>query len=438
MKLPVTEYVQRRQQLLSMMQEGAVAVLPSAGLKTRNKDTHFAFRQDSDFLYLSGFNEPDAVMVLIPGRAAGEAILFCNEKDPLKELWDGKRLGPEGVVSELQFDDAFPIDDIDEILPGLLEGASRVYYALGKDQAFDASMMEWLNTLKAKARSGATPPGEFVDLDHYLHEMRLIKSKAEIELMQHAATISAEAHCAAMKAGPCSDYEFQLEAEIQAHCVRSGARFQAYTPIVGAGENACILHYTENDQAMSKNDLVLIDAGCELDGYASDITRTFPVGGKFSEEQKALYNVVLEAQYAAIEVARVGNSWDQPHNETVRVITEGLVDLGLLKGDVAQLIEAGAYRDFYMHRAGHWLGLDVHDVGAYKIDDQWRLLEEGMVMTIEPGIYVSPKNENVEERWRGIGIRIEDDVVITRGKPKILTSAVPKTVDDIEALMAQA
>lgn len=435
MKIPVKEFVLRRKQLLALMQPGSVAVLPSASLLTRNNDAHFAFRQDSDFWYLSGFTEPKAVMVLIPGREQGECLLFCNERDPLKELWDGKRLGPEGVTEKLKFDDAFPIDDIDDILPGLLEGSSRVYYALGKDTAFDARMMEWLNTLKAKTRSGAIPPGEFVDLDHHLHEMRLIKSKVEIDQMAVAAKISAEAHIAAMKAAPTAQYEYQLESALISHCVNSGARFQAYEPIVGSGDNACILHYNNNDEAIGDTDLVLIDAGCELDGYASDITRTFPASGKFTEAQKALYELVLKSQYAAIDAVKEGNSWNQPHDVTVRVITEGLVELGLLEGDVDQLIADGKYTDFYMHRAGHWLGMDVHDVGAYKIEGEWRLLEAGMVLTIEPGIYVSPNNDKVDPKWRGIGIRIEDDVVVTKGKPLVLTSGVPKTVAEIEALM---
>lgn len=436
MKLPLSEYSERRKVLLGLLEPGSVAVLSSAKMYIRNRDAEFAFRQDSDFLYLSGFNEPNAVMVLIPGREAGETILFCNDKDPLRELWDGIRLGPEGVVEILGFDDAFPIDDIDEILPGLLESASRVYYALGKDAGFDGRMMEWLNTLKAQVRAGAKPPGEFVDLDRELHEMRLIKSKPELELMQAAAVISANAHSAAMKVAPRSRYEYELEASFLHECIKSGARFQAYTPIVGSGKNACILHYTENSDEIAEGSLVLIDAGCELDGYASDITRTFPANGKFSSPQKALYELVLKAQLAAIDVCLAGNSWNMPHDVTVRVITEGLLELGLLKGDVEDLIESKAYNDFYMHRAGHWLGLDVHDVGSYKIDDQWRLLEPGMVLTVEPGIYVSPNNDSVDECWRGIGIRIEDDIVITSTKPLVLTQAVPKTVDAIEALMA--
>lgn len=422
--------------MLALMAADSIAIIPSAKLQRRNRDVDHVFRQDSDFWYLTGHTEPDSVLVLLPGRAQGESILFCNERDPQRELWDGLRLGPEGVVSSLGLDDAFPIGDIDDILPGLLEGRARVYYAMGKDKDFDAKLMEWLNVLRAQVRSGAEPPGEFVDLDHHLHELRLIKSAAEIKQMQAAAAISARAHCRAMQACKPDSYEYELEAELVHEFMRSGAKLQAYPSIVGAGRNACILHYIENGAQAQAGDLVLIDAGCELDGYAADITRTFPVSGKFSAPQKALYDIVLAAQLAAIDCVRPGRTWNEAHDVTVQIITEGLVDLGLLQGEVAELIETKAYTDFYMHRAGHWLGMDVHDVGSYRIDEQWRELEVGMVLTVEPGIYVAPDNVKVDEKWRGIGIRIEDDVAVTAKGPLVLTSGVPKTSAEIEALMA--
>ncbi len=436
MKIPVAEYARRRKALLSTMDEGSIAIIPSAKQYIRNRDVEFAFRQDSDFWYLSGHVEPCSVMVLMPGRSQGECIMFCNERDPERELWDGIRLGPQGVVDTLGFDDAFPIADIDDILPGLIEGRSRVYYAMGKAPEFDARLMDWFNTLRLQVRSGAIPPGEFVDLDHYLHELRLIKTAVEIKQMKAAAVISVNAHKRAMTRCKASQYEYQLEGEILSEFMASGARNVAYPSIVGAGNNACILHYTDNNGPLNSGDLVLIDAGCELDGYASDITRTFPVSGVFSEPQKALYNIVLQSQYAAIDRVRAGCSWNDSHDVTVKVITQGLIDLGLLNGELDELIERRAYIDFYMHRAGHWLGMDVHDVGVYKIDDQWRELEVGMVLTIEPGIYVSPNNMNVDPKWRGIGIRIEDDVVVTDGEPLVLTDGVPKTVEEIEAFMA--
>ena len=397
----------------------------------------FPFRQDSDFYYLSGFDEPESVLVLLPGRAQGQCLMFCRERDVEKELWTGRRLGPEGVCDKLGFDDAFPIGDIDEILPGLIEGRGRMYYAMGKAPGFDRKIMNWVNTIRSKARSGAHPPGEFVDLDHLLHELRLIKSAAEIKLMRRAAKISARAHIRAMELSESGVYEYQLEAELLHEFYRSGSQGWAYPPIVGAGENACILHYTANRSRMRNGDLVLIDAGCELDYYAADITRTFPVNGRFSKAQRQLYELCLAAQQAAIACIRPGVSWNKPHDVTVRVITEGLVSLGLLRGQIKRLINTGAYRRFYMHRAGHWLGMDVHDVGDYKIGDEWRLLEPGMVLTVEPGIYVSPGDTRVAKKWRGIGIRIEDDVVVTDDGCEVLSSDVPKQVDEIEEQMSR-
>lgn len=430
------EFARRRRDLMSLMVPNSIAIIAAAPERIRSNDTEYRYRQNSDFYYLTGFNEPEAVLALIPGRRQGQFILFCRDRDPAREIWDGYRAGPQGVVDHYGADDAFPIGDIDEILPGLIEGRERVYYCVGKEPDFDRQLMEWVNTIRARARAGAIPPAEFVDLDHLVHEMRLFKSAAELKVMARSGKIAARAHCRAMQVCKPGLFEYQLQAEIEHEFAMAGAEFPAYSSIVGGGANGCILHYIENRAVLNDGDLVLIDAGCEYQGYASDITRTFPVNGRFSPEQKVLYNIVLEAQYAAIDAVRAGNHWNEPHDATVQVITEGLVDAGLLKGKVADLIEAGAYRDFYMHRAGHWLGMDVHDAGDYKVDHQWRLLEPGMVMTVEPGLYVAPDNANVAEKWRGIGIRIEDNVAITNRGTEILTSEVPKSIDDIQALMA--
>ena len=437
MRISRTEFARRRKQLMAQMEPNSIAIVPAAPERPRSRDTEYHYRQDSDFLYLSGFEEPQAVLVLIPGRDHGEYVLFVRERNREREIWDGYRAGPEGACSEFDADDAFPIDDIDEILPGLLEGRQRVYYSMGKDSEFDKHVMDWVNTIRAKVRSGATPPGEFLDLSHFLNDMRLFKSAAELRVMKEAGEISARAHVRAMKASKPGVMEYQLEAEIIHEFQMSGARFPAYNSIVGGGKNGCILHYIENSASLKNGDLVLIDAGCELDYYAADITRTFPVNGKFSPEQKALYDICLQAQLEAIAECKPGKHWNDPHEATVRVITEGLVKVGLLEGDVKELIASEAYKEFYMHRAGHWLGMDVHDVGDYKVGGEWRVLEPGMVMTVEPGIYVAPDNERVAKKWRGIGIRIEDDVVITKDGNEVLTKDVPKTVAEIEALMAQ-
>ncbi|MEX2364964.1 MAG: Xaa-Pro aminopeptidase [Pseudohongiellaceae bacterium] len=438
MKIKKTEYVKRRKNLMAHMEPNSIAILASANTVLRNGDSEYPFRQSSDLYYLTGFSEAESVLVLIPGRKQGESLLFCQEKDPLKELWTGKLMGPEAAVEALGVDDAFPVSDIDDILPGLIEGRERVYYAMGKDEHFDHQVMDWVKVIRSKVRSGAQSPGEFMVLDHLLHEMRLIKSKAELELMRHSAQIAARAHKRAMQACVPGKYEYELEAEYLYEFTRAGCRAPAYSSIVAGGANACILHYTENNAELKNGEMVLIDAGCEYQHYASDITRTFPVGGKFSPEQKAIYELVLDAQLAAIEAVKPGNHWDAPHNTTVQVLTSGLVKLGLLKGRVSKLIEKESYKDFYMHRAGHWLGIDVHDVGDYKIDGKWRLLEPGMVLTVEPGLYIAPDNKNVDKKWRGIGVRIEDDVAVTRDGCDVLSKGLPKTVADIETFMAQA
>lgn len=434
--IPVKEFADRRRKLMELMAPDSIAIVPAAPECVRNRDVHHPFRQDSDFQYLSGFGEPEAVLVLIPGREHGESVLFCKERNPEKELWDGFLAGPEGAIGTFGLDDAFPIADIDDILPGMIEGRSRVYYPLGKDHNFDARVMDWIKVIRSKVRAGAHPPGEFVALEHLLHDLRLYKSANEIKVMAKAGEISAEAHRRAMKRARRGGHEYNLEAELIHTFMEHGARSTAYPSIVGSGANGCILHYIENSAPLNAGDLVLIDAGCELECYASDITRTFPVSGRFSAEQKALYEVVLSAQYAAIDAVRPGNHWNHPHEAALRVLTGGLIDLGLLSGSVEDAIANEAYKPFFMHRTGHWLGLDVHDVGDYKVGGAWRELEPGMALTVEPGLYIAPDNTTVDAKWRGIGIRIEDDVVVTREGCRVLTNAVPKTIPEIEALMA--
>ena len=436
--IPKSEYARRRKALMAQMEPNSIAILPAAPVYIRNRDVEHVYRQDSDFQYLTGFPEPEAVMALIPGREHGEYVLFCRERDPERELWDGLRAGQDGAISKFGADDAFPIGDIDDILPGLIEGRERVYCAIGCNQEFDHRLMEWVNHIRAKARLGATPPNEFVALNHLLHDMRLYKSAAEVKVMKEAAEISARAHVRAMQASRAGLFEYHLEAELDYEFRKGGAKMPAYGSIVAAGKNACILHYRENDAPLKDGDLVLIDAGCEIDCYASDITRTFPVSGRFSPEQKAIYELVLASQEAAFKEIAPGKHWNEAHEATVRVITAGLVELGLLSGDVDELIASEAYKPFYMHRAGHWLGMDVHDVGDYKVGGEWRVLEVGMAMTVEPGIYIAPDNDKVAKKWRGIGVRIEDDVVVTKKGCEILTGGVPKTVAEIEALMAAA
>ena len=435
MSLPASEFARRRRQLMRMMGQDAIAILPAARPKRRNRDVEYPFRQDSDFLYLTGFPEPEAVMVLVPGRRQGQYLLFCRERDPEQETWHGRRAGLEGAVEHYGADDAFPIGDIDDILPGLLEDRERVYYTMGCDKDFDDRLMGWINQIRSQTRSGAQPPHEFVSLAWLVHEMRLFKSAAEIRAMKKAARVSMAAHRRAMRICRPGRHEYEIEAELL-HEFRRNAMEPAYPSIVGGGDNACILHYVDNCAPLQDGDLLLIDAGAEYQGYASDITRTFPVNGRFTKEQRALYALVLKAQQAAIRKVRPGNHWNDPHMAAVRTLTRGLVELGLLKGRVPQLVKEGAYRRFYMHRTGHWLGLDVHDVGDYRIDDQWRELEPGMVLTVEPGLYIAPGSKGVARKWWGIGIRIEDDVLVTRDGCEVLTADLPSDPDAIEALMA--
>jgi Xaa-Pro aminopeptidase len=417
-----------------MVGEDGIAVLPSAPVRRRSRDVEYRYRQDSDFYYLTGFAEPDSVAILAPGRENGEYVVFCRERDPLKERWDGSRAGPEGAVEFFDADDAFPIDDIDDILPGMLESRNRVYYTMGAYAEFDQQLTEWVKSLKNRESSGIHTPHEFIALDHILHDMRLYKSRAEIAAMRKAARIAVDAHKRAMRSVRPGLYEYEVEAEYIHEFRRHDATI-SYAPIVGTGANACTLHYVDNRAELKDGDLLLVDAGCEFDYYASDITRTMPVNGRFSPEQRAVYEIVLEAQLAAIEKTVKGNHWNDPHDAAVRIITRGLKKIGLLKGTLPKLIKDQAYREFFMHRTGHWLGMDVHDVGDYKVGDEWRFLEAGMVTTVEPGIYIADSRK-VPARWRNIGVRIEDDVAVTSNGPDVLSKGLPKDPDEIEKLMA--
>ena len=428
------EFAKRRKQLMRMVGNDGIAILPAAPIRIRSRDVEYRYRQDSDFYYLTGFAEPQSVAILAPGRDNGEFVLFCRERDELKEKWDGSMAGPDGVVDYFGADDAFPIDDIDDILPGIMESRSRVYYTMGAYPDFDAHIADWVNSLRSLEATGIHTPHEFVALDHILHDMRLYKSRAEISAMRKAAKIAVAAHKRAMSRVRAGMHEYEVEAEY-VHEFRRQKAGLSYNPIVGAGANACTLHYIANDGVLADGDLLLVDAGCEFDYYASDVTRTFPVNGRFSPEQRAVYEIVLEAQLAAIEMTVVGNQWDEPHDMAVRIITRGLKKLGLLDGTLNRLIRDGAYRRFFMHKTGHWLGMDVHDVGDYRVGDEWRLLEPGMVTTVEPGIYIAA-DRDIPARWRNIGIRIEDDVAISNNGPDVLTKGLAKDPDDIEKLMA--
>lgn len=429
------EFARRRKQLMRMADEDAILVLPSAPERVRSHDTHYPYRQDSDFWYLSGFPEPESVLVLVPGRKHGEVLLFCRERDPEREAWDGPRAGPEGAVDAYGVDDAYPVGDLDEILPGLLEGRSRVYYHFGRDTEFDLKLIGWVNRVRSQVRHGAQPPHEFLELGHLLHELRLFKSAAELKLLRRSAAIAAEAQLAAMRATRPGGHEYEVEAALQ-YTYRRHNAVAAYEPIVGAGANGCVLHYRANSAPLADGDLLLCDAGAEYAGYASDITRTWPVNGRYSKEQRALHDLVLAAQAAAMAQARPGRPWIAGHEAAVEVLTEGLLSLGLLKGSLRAALASGAYKKFYMHKTGHWLGLDVHDVGEYKLAGDYRELEPGMVFTIEPGLYIAPGSKGVPAKWQGIGIRIEDDVAITRDGHEVLTDGVPRDADAIEAVLA--
>ena len=412
----------------------AALLVAAAPERIRNADAAWPYRQDSDFHYLTGFAEADAVLALLPGRAHGEAVLFCRERDPAHERWHGEVTGTERAVSAYGLDDAFPIEDIDDILPGMIEGRARVYCHFGREPDFDARLLGWMRRLR-QLRGGGVVPKEFVALGHLLHDLRLYKSRGELKLMREAATIAAQAHLAAMHAARPGRFEYEVEAELL-RVMRSAGAVPAFPPIVAGGSNACTMHYLANRAPLKDGELLLIDAGAEVECYASDITRTFPLSGRWSREQRALYEVVLAAQQAAIEQVQPGHPFDAAHHAAVRVIAEGLCALGLLKGSADGAIESGAYKAFFPSKTGHWLGLDVHDVGDYRVDGEPRLLEAGMVVTVEPGIYVPPDLRGVAERWRGIGIRIEDDVAVTAAGHEVLSAAVPKEPVEIERVLA--
>ena len=430
------EFLKRRKKLMDMLGDDSIAILPAAPEKIRNRDVAYRYRQDSDFYYLTGFAEPEAVVALIPGRSQGEFVLFCRERNREQEIWHGARAGLEGACTDYGADDAYPVTDLDDILPGLLENRERIYYTMGNDTVFDQRVLGWVNQVRGKARSGIHAPEQFVSLNNILHDMRLYKSRHEISMLRKAAAISANAHVRAMRSCRPGKTEYQIEAELVHEFMRQGARSAAYPSIVGSGANSCVLHYIDNTRELEDGDILLIDAGAEYESYASDVTRTFPVNGRFSRPQKAVYEVVLAAQLAAIDAVRPGNHWAQPHDAAVGVLTEGLVALGILKGKPKTLIKEKAYSRYFMHKTGHWLGMDVHDVGDYKVGEEWRLLEPGMVMTVEPGLYFPPQ-KGLARKWWNTGVRIEDDVLVTKAGHEVLSSDAPKGITEIEALMAQ-
>ena len=432
----IVEFQQRRAKLLANMGEG-IAIIPTALELIRNRDSHYPYRFDSYFYYLTGFKEPEALLVLIAGKE-NKSILFCRDKDMEREIWDGFRYGADAAKTEFGFDETYSFNQLDEILPKLLGNQAKLFYSLGADAAWDARVTGWLNQVKAQARTGISAPDEVFDVRKLVDEMRLYKSAYEIEMMRRSANIAAAAHLRAMQKVRAGKMEYEIEAEFLHEFYRKGAQAPAYTSIVAGGANACTLHYNANNCELNHGDLLLIDAGCELDGYASDITRTFPVNGKFSSAQKDVYELVLAAQAAAIAKVNVNNHWNAPHEAALDVLAQGFIDLKLCKGSKDAVLESGDYRQFYMHRTGHWLGLDVHDAGEYKDKaGNWRKLEAGMMLTVEPGCYIRPA-DNVPEHFWNIGIRIEDDALVTQNGCEIITKDAPKTVAEIESIMASS
>ncbi len=436
----ITEFKNRRLALMQTMQAG-IAIIPTSSEAIRSRDSHYPYRFDSYFYYLTGFKEPESLLVLLAGDVykgqSPKSILFCRDKDMEREIWDGFRFGPAAAVVEFGFDEAYSITQLDEILPNILANQSKLFYSLGVDTVWDARVTGWLNQVKAQVRTGVSAPDDIADVRKLLDEMRLFKSPAEQALMRRSASIAAGAHKRAMQTVRAGKMEYEIEAEFLHEFYRSGAQAPAYTSIVAGGANACTLHYNANNARLNDGDLLLIDAGCELDGYASDITRTFPVNGKFSSAQKDVYELVLTAQAAAISKVNTNSHWNTPHEAALDVLVQGFIDFGWCKGSKDAVLESGAYRQFYMHRTGHWLGLDVHDAGEYKDKaGNWRMLEAGMMLTVEPGCYIRPA-ENVPEHFWNIGIRIEDDVLVTSGGCDVITIDAPKSVTDIENMMAQ-
>ncbi len=436
MPLDIAPFQARRRRLLATMQAagGGVAIIPTAPEHLRNRDTHYGYRFDSYFYYLTGFREPEAVPVLVAGDTP-RSLLFCRTKDMEREIWDGYRFGPDAAREAFGFDAAHPIAELDEQLGTLFANQPAIFHSMGYEAAWDTRVTDALNRVRAQARTGCQAPGQIRDVRSLIDEMRLIKDASEIATMRRAADISGGAHRRAMQATRPGIHEYEIEAELIHEFRRHGSQAPAYGSIVAGGANACVLHYVENDGLLRDGDLLLIDAGCELDGYASDITRTFPVNGRFSGPQKATYELVLAAQAAAIAATRPGAGWNDPHDAATRVLAQGFIDLGLLQGSLDGVLESGSYRQFYMHRTGHWLGLDVHDAGEYKTGGEWRPLVPGNVLTVEPGCYIRPA-DGVPEAFWNIGIRIEDDALVTESGCDILTAGTPKSVADIEALMS--
>jgi len=428
----ISIYRRRRGQLAQAMRSG-VAVVPTAPERVRNRDSHFPYRFDSHFYYLTGFAEPEAVLVLTEKKS----MLFCRERNPEREVWDGFRYGPERAKERFGFDEAHPIDELDEALAQLLENQPALFYPVGDDADWDARAMRWLNAVRGKVRAGVTAPDRVQDVRTLIDDQRLLKDAYEQNVMRRAARIASGAHRRAMQSTRPGRSEYEVEAELLYEFRRNGAQFPAYSPIVAGGANACVLHYVANDAPLRDGDLLLIDAGCELDGYASDITRTFPVNGRFSGAQREVYEIVLAAQRAAIATVKPGASWIAPHDAAVRVLAQGMLDLKLLSCSLDAALEKETYKRFYMHRTGHWLGLDVHDAGEYRRGGDWRPLAPGMALTVEPGLYIRAADD-VPERLRDIGVRIEDDVLVTAAGCEVITAEAPKSVDDIEALMRDA
>ncbi len=433
----LAEYATRRRRLMEAIGADDIVIVAGAGETLRNRDVHYRFRQNSDFWYLAGFTEPDAIAVLAPGRKDGAFVLFVRPRNAEREIWDGRRAGPAGAVRDYGADQAFEITEFDAVLPGLLSGRARIHCTLGESPEFDARLTACVRHLREVSRRGGAAPGEFIALENTLHEQRLIKTEAELSLLRHACSVSAAAHVRAMRYAAPDRNEYEVMAELEYVFARADME-PGYGSIVGGGDNSCILHYVENDAVLRDGDLLLIDAGGEYHGYTADITRTFPVNGRYSDAQREVYELVLAAQLAAIDQMRPGVDSALPHQATVRVLTEGLVRLGLLQGEVDEAIKNETYKRFYMHGTGHWLGMDVHDVGRYKLGGNSRPFVAGMVMTAEPGLYIAPDSADIDPRYRGIGIRIEDDVLITAEGNEVLTAGAPKTVDEIEALMAES
>ena len=439
-KLIQADFQERRDILAGEMGLRSIAIIATSPVAMRNRDADYKFRSDSSFFYLTGFAEPEAVAVIETFDTEEEGYsysLFCRERDREMEIWNGYRAGVDGAVDDYDADEAYAIDLLDDEILEKLQNKDKLFYRIGQQADFDAHVAKWIATASGESRKGALVPAQVIQLDRIIDELRLHKSADELELMQIASDISAEAHTRAMQMVKPGMMEYALEAELNYVFGKNGC-VPSYNSIVGGGANGCILHYVENDKELKNGDLVLIDAACEYQLYASDITRTFPVNGKFSPEQKALYEVILKAQIAAIDAVRVGNSYKEPHHVAVRIMVQGLLDLGLMQGNLEEIIQKESFRQFYMHGTGHWLGMDVHDVGSYKQGGDWRTYEEGMVVTVEPGLYIAPDDETVDAKWRGIGIRIEDDVAVTKNGPRVLTAAVVKSVEEIETLMAQS